>query len=149
MLVTDGESEAKTNGKRGGEIVRSVFQKSLEGLLPSQNPISNKVKLYRKTVQHGREQILQKIMKLYQPPSRPKPGGERARDVRTCFPPSVYFFLSSQGDLYNFDKIPAHYGEITRIINMSRKFVCLFICLCLSFSLSLYLSGSLERAEPR
>lgn len=78
VLVMDGEREAKTNGKRGREIVRSVSQKSLEGLLPSQNPISNKVKLYGKTVQHGREQILQKIMKLYQQPLRPEPGGERA-----------------------------------------------------------------------
>lgn len=89
--------------KRGREIVRSVSLKSLEGLLPSQNPISNKVKLYGKTVKHGREQILQKIMKLYQPALRLKPGGERARDVRTCFAPSFYFFLSSQGDIYNFD----------------------------------------------
>jgi len=62
LPVKDEEREAKTNGKRGREIVRSVSQKSLEGLLPSQNPISNKVKLYGKTVQHGSEQILQKIM---------------------------------------------------------------------------------------
>lgn len=60
VSVMDGAREPKTNGKRGREIVRSVSQKSLEGLLPSQNPISNKVKLYGKTVQHGREQILQK-----------------------------------------------------------------------------------------
>ncbi|KAA0716784.1 Coiled-coil domain-containing protein 60 [Triplophysa tibetana] len=48
MLGMDEEKKPETNGKREREIVSRSSQKSLEVLLPSQNPISNKVKLYGK-----------------------------------------------------------------------------------------------------
>lgn len=79
-------------------------------------------------------------MKLYQPPLRPEPGGEREFEMcaLVLLHPSISYcpLKVTYTVLIIFQVWRAHYGEIMRIINMSRNSVCLFICLCLSFSLS-------------